>query len=131
MSQNKEGGDSMKKFITSAVNTVIYGLPAVALAQTNFGLDNLEQDVNLGNRDLVETIAQIINVVLGFLGVVAVIIILMGGFKWMTAAGNEEKVGEAKKLLGAGVVGLVIILAAFAIASFIINNLSNATGSIG
>ncbi|MFZ5391262.1 MAG: Mbov_0395 family pilin-like conjugal transfer protein [Patescibacteria group bacterium] len=121
----------MKKFITSAVSAVVYGLPAMALAQTNFGLDNLEQDVNLGNRDLVETIAQIINVVLGFLGVVAVIIILMGGFKWMTAAGNEEKVGEAKKLLGAGVVGLVIILAAFAIASFIINNLSNATGSIG
>ncbi len=118
----------MKKLITSATSAVMYGLPAVVLAQGG-GLNNLAQNVNLGNRDLVDTIAQIINVILGFLGVIAVVLILMGGFKWMTAAGNEEKVGEAKKLLGAGVVGLVIIFAAFAIASFVVGNLSNATGS--
>lgn len=121
----------MKKFLTSVTSTVLYGLPAVALAQTNFGLGNLEGNVNLGNKPLMETVSQLINVLLSVLGVIAVIIILMGGFKWMTAAGNEEKVGEAKKLLGAGIVGLVIILAAFAIASFVISNLANATGSQG
>ncbi|MFA4818278.1 MAG: pilin [Patescibacteria group bacterium] len=118
----------MKKIIASVTGAVMYGLPAVVLAQ-NYGLTPLEGNVNLGNKDLITTIAQIINVILGFLGVVAVVLILMGGFKWMTAAGNEEKVGEAKKLLGAGVVGLVIIFAAFAIASFVISNLSNATGA--
>lgn len=116
----------MKKFITSVTSVALYGLPAVALAQ-NYGLDNLYGNVNLGNRPLLETVGQIINVLLGFLGVIAVILILIGGFKWMTAAGNEEKVGEAKKLLGAGVVGLVIILAAFAIAAFVIGELSSAT----
>lgn len=119
----------MKKIITSIASAAFYGLPAVVAAQSLGGLNELEQNVNLGNRDLIDTIAQIINVILGFLGVVAVVLILMGGFKWMTAAGNEEKVGEAKKLLGAGVVGLVIILAAFAIASFVIGNLMNATNA--
>lgn len=127
-----KGGDfvhTMKKLITSVASAVAYGLPAVALAQlpNNGGLVELEGNVNLGNRPLISTVGQIINVLLGFLGVIAVVLILIGGFKWMTAAGNEEKVGEAKKLLGAGVVGLVIILAAFAIASFVITQLSSAT----
>ena len=47
----------------------------------------------------------------------------------MTAAGNEEKVEEAKKLMGAGVIGLVIVLASWGIASFILNQLVNATGN--
>jgi len=116
----------MKKLLTTVTGSIMYALPAVALAQ--YGINDTNLNVNLGNKPLVETVSQIINVLLGLLGVVAVVIILMGGFKWMTAAGNEEKVGEAKKLLGAGIVGLVIILSAFAIASFVISNLATATG---
>jgi len=119
----------MKKFLIAATSSVMYGLPAMALAQ--YGINDQNLSLNLGNKPLVETVSQIINVLLGLLGVIAVVIILMGGFKWMTAAGNEEKVGEAKKLLGAGIVGLVIILAAFAIASFVITNLATATGGNG
>ncbi|MFA7601214.1 MAG: hypothetical protein WCY43_03240, partial [Patescibacteria group bacterium] len=63
------------------------------------------------------------------LGIVAVVIVLLGGFKWMTAAGNEDKIGEAKKLLGAGVVGLVIILAAWGITTFVLNTLMDATNN--
>ena len=103
----------------------------VALAQDAdewYGVNDLfegSNPVRLGNRDLRETIAGIINVVLGFLGVIAVIIVLLGGFKWMTSQGNTEKVDEAKKLIGAGIVGIVIVLAAFAIASFVLTELYN------
>ena len=72
-------------------------------------------------------IARIINIALGFLGVIAVGIILLGGFKWMTAAGNEDKTTEAKQLLGAGVIGLIIILSAWALATFVINQIYGAT----
>lgn len=108
----------------------MYGLPAVVLAQglpNAGGFTELNGNVALGNKPLISTIGSIINVLLGFLGVIAVLLILVGGFKWMTAAGNEEKVAEAKKLLGGGVIGLVIILAAFAIAAFVVGQLSNAT----
>jgi len=71
--------------------------------------------------------ANIINIILGFLGIIAVVIILLGGFKWMTAAGNEDQVGEARKLMSAGVVGLLIILASWGIARFVINQLYSAT----
>jgi hypothetical protein len=51
----------------------------------------------------------------------------LGGFKWMTAGGNEDKVGEAKKLIVAGIIGLVIILGSFAIATFVLTQLTAAT----
>lgn len=81
----------------------------------------------LGQADLKQTIGQLIRVLLGFLGVVAVVIILLGGFKWMTAGGNDEKVAEAKRLIIAGIIGLAIILSAYAIASFVISSITSAT----
>ena len=56
------------------------------------------------------------------------ILVLWGGFKWMTAAGEESKIEEAKKLMGGGVIGLIIILAAYAITAFVVNQLTQATG---
>jgi len=85
--------------------------------------------IQLGSQDPRTIAANVINVILGFLGIVAVIIILAGGFKWMTAGGNQDKVDEARKLITAGVIGLVIILAAFGIATFVINALVKATGA--
>lgn len=79
------------------------------------------------DASLEETIGNIINIVLGFLGIVAIVIVLFGGFKWMTAGGNDEKVADAKKLLIAGVIGLAIILSAYAITSFVIGSLLTAT----
>ncbi|MCK4539816.1 hypothetical protein KAU09_01535 [Candidatus Parcubacteria bacterium] len=63
---------------------------------------------------------DIVKYLMTFLGIIAVVVILLGGFKWMTAAGNEDKVAEAKKLIIAGVIGLIIILCAYAIVNFVI-----------
>ncbi|HBA37050.1 TPA: hypothetical protein DCZ15_04265 [Candidatus Falkowbacteria bacterium] len=125
----------MKKFSKHLISLAIIALLAVpmltlpALAQNDnaFGIDEVETGLNnsLAQGDPREIIGRIINIALGFLGVIAVCIILLGGFKWMTAMGNEEKTSEAKKLLGAGVIGLVIILASWAIATFVINSLSS------
>jgi hypothetical protein len=126
----------MNKFYKHLISLAIVALlltPIFALrvsAQTaNFGLSNVETGLEgtLTNRDPREIVGSIINVALGFLGVIAVAIILMGGFKWMTAGGNEEKVSEAKKLLGAGVIGLAIVLSAWAVSTFIIDAIYGAT----
>ncbi len=106
-------------------------LSSVAHAQPLGSEDILNPDfadtAGLGNADFQETIGQLIRVALGFLGIVAVVIILYGGFKWMTAGGNDEKVAEAKRLIIAGIIGLAIILSAYAIASFVISSLVEAT----
>ena len=101
-------------------------MPMVAMAQVNFGLEYGE-NIGLGNNDPRDMAGSIIQVVLGFLGIIAVIIILIGGFKWMTAGGNEEKVTGARKLIVAGIIGLAIILAAWGISNFVISALMTAT----
>ena len=117
----------MKKLFTSVSALVLSAAPIAALAQG--GLEEFGGNSNLGNTDLVPAVANIINILLGFLGVIAIVIIIIAGFQWMTAGGNEEKITGAKKMLGAGIIGLVIILAAFAIASFVMSNLNSELGA--
>jgi nitrate reductase NapE component len=100
-----------------------------ANAQLDVGMNEVENTIELGNKDPRETVGEIINVAMLFLGIIAVAIILVGGFQWMTAGGSEEKVGQAKKIMGSGVIGLVIVLSAWGIASFILDRLINATGN--
>lgn len=76
--------------------------------------------------------ANIIRIALGFLGIIAVVLIIYAGWLWMTADGQEEKIDKAKKILTGAVIGLVITLSAFAIASFILSRLIGAvTGGDG
>ena len=91
------------------------------------GASGTAAQAGLGIKDPRVVMAGIINTALGFLGIIAVVMILLGGFKYMTAAGAEEKIKDAKKIIIAGIIGLVIILSAFGIASFVISNLATAT----
>lgn len=112
--------------IVAAFLVPVFALPA--LAQPDFGTDQIQTGLGdtLGeiNQDPREIIGRFIKFALGFLGLIAVAIILIGGFKWMTSGGNEEKTSEAKKLLGAGVVGLIIVLASWGLATWLITNIS-------
>ena len=89
------------------------------------------QALGTGTQDIRITIARIIRAGLGLLGTVALLIILYAGFIWMTAAGEVEKIDRAKKILSSAVIGLIIIMSAFAITSFIISRLLGEGGAGG
>jgi len=72
-------------------------------------------------------IARIINIFLGFLGIIFVIIIIYAGFVWMTAGGNEDKVSQARKWITNSVIGIIIILAAYAITNFVVSRIVGVT----
>lgn len=125
----------MKNHVSMAV-VAIFALSAfvapAAMAQDDiYGLQPVADNIQLGTQDLRVTIANIINVAMSLLGIVAVVIILIGGFKWMTAGGSEDKVSEARKLIFSGIIGLAIILSAWAITTFVISQLSLATTGSG
>lgn len=123
----------MKYFLTFfspllVLGQFIFGRVALAAnnADTYYGVNDLvQQGVRLGNRDLVTSVAGLINVALGFLGVVAVIIILYGGFIWMTSKGAPDKIQKAKLIIISAVIGLAIILSAYAISRFVVQSLYN------
>ncbi len=87
----------------------------------------IKGETGLTYKDPRVVVASIIKLALSFLGIIAVILILIGGFKWMTAGGNEEQVGDAKKWIYSGVIGILIILSAYALANFVITQLKTAT----
>ncbi|MEK7068182.1 MAG: pilin, partial [Patescibacteria group bacterium] len=93
--------------------------------------ESLAGQAGLGTTDFRLVVARIINIALGFLGIIAVGLIIYAGFLWMTAAGNETQIALAKKIMTGAAIGLVIILAAFGIAAFVLRVLLGATGGGG
>lgn len=66
----------------------------------------------------------VINGLVSFLGVIFVCFIVYGGYLWMTAMGKEQQVAKGKDLITEAVIGLIIVVAAYAITYFIISNLT-------
>ncbi len=127
-SRIRKGVENMKinrKLVAGLVTAGALVLPFAASALT---IDNVGGTLTLGSADLKETVLNIITFVLGLLGLIAVIMILYGGFVWLTAGGNEDKVGSAKKIISAAIVGLIVILLSWAIVNFVVKSTVNVTG---
>lgn len=108
-------------------------LPATAMAQPDFTgeLDNAGVQI-YGSADtatIESTIAAAIQALLGFLGIVFLILIIYAGFLWMTAGGNSDRVKKARSLLLNSVIGLIIIVSAYAISDFVLQSLQDAVNN--
>lgn len=117
-----------------ALVITIFAITDFALAADLWGGQEgaVESALGLGGvKDPRVVAASIIRLALGFLGIIALGLIIYAGFLWMTSAGNEQKIEQAKKTLKNALIGLIIILASFGIVSFIINKLSDQIGAGG
>ena len=72
-------------------------------------------------------IAKVISTALSFLGVIFLILMIYGGFLWMTARGNDQQVDKAKNVIIAAVIGLIIVVSAYAITYFVVSELGGET----
>ena len=66
---------------------------------------------------------QITNVVLYIVGVIAVIMLIIGGIKYVISGGDAKKVTDAKNTVLYAIIGLIIAFLAFAIVNFVITSL--------
>ncbi len=81
----------------------------------------------LGDKDPAGIVITIVNTSLIFLGMITVILVIVAGFLWLFAAGQEEKIKKAKDLLRGGIMGLIIVMAAYGLAQYIFYALQYAT----
>ncbi len=86
----------------------------------SFGSASQPQDVRV-------ITANVVRIFLGFIGLIFVVLIIMAGYKWMTAQGNEDKVTEAREQLIRASIGIIIIVAAWGIATFVTTCVFEAT----
>lgn len=116
--------------MTFSIDKTIRRFPAVLLAQatgTPYSIEDIGASVGLGTADLKTTVINIVSWALGVLALVAVVFIIVGGFQWLTSAGNEERVELAKKTISSAVIGMVLVLMSWAIVTFIVNTTRNVT----
>ena len=78
------------------------------------------------SKDPRDIVIDVIKVFLTFLGVIFVALIMLAGYKWMTSQGNQDKVDEAKQEITRAIIGLMIILAVYAITSFVFTDIRKA-----
>jgi hypothetical protein len=100
-------------------------------AQVNVGIDEIEASILLSQTDPIVIAVRVINFILLFLGILAVGLVLWAGFLWMTSGGSEDKIDQAKKILKNGIIGLIIVLSAWGIATFVLTKLMDVTGGGG
>ena len=75
---------------------------------------------NNHKNDLMNIISIIIDVVIGIVGLIAVVMIIVGGISFATSQGDAQKVAKGKNTLLYGIVGLVVAILAFAIVNFVL-----------
>ncbi len=91
------------------------------------GLIGAGSNVN-ANKALPELIGSVVGTVLSFLGIIFFLLVLYAGIMWMTAFGNDQKVEKSKEIIISAAIGLVIVLAAYAISRFVFGALADSTG---
>lgn len=120
-----------KSFIASIIVLTILSVTTPVLAQ--YGLEetgkaaNLPEGVRSGN--LPSLIGSFINIALGIIGVIFLCLMVYAGFLWMTAMGDPKKTSTAKDLIFAAIIGIIIIVLAYAISYFVISSLSDISSS--
>lgn len=103
---------------------------AVGAIQNNAGNNVLcEDDTTVGNSGVAKLASGIVSTFSIVVGVAAVIMIIYGGFRYITSGGDSSRVGNAKNTLIYAIVGLVVVALAQLIVHFVLNQASNAGGA--
>jgi hypothetical protein len=94
-------------------------LPCFVLAETPLGvLEKTGKDSGFAEANELTIsfiIGSVVSTALSLLGVIFIILIIYGGGRWMMSQGNEQEVDAAKKIIKNSLIGLIIVVGAYAI----------------
>ncbi|MFH0840405.1 MAG: pilin [bacterium] len=83
------------------------------------GLDTTAGRAGFSEKSLTNIAGNALKIILSFVGVIFLLLMIYGGFTWMTAGGNEKTAGKGKTIITAAVIGLIVVVAAYAITTFV------------
>jgi len=96
--------------------------------QDNPGGSGLQNPLGNNLDDPRQVIGNVIRALLGVVGSLALGVFILGGFTWVTSAGNEEKVKKGKDMVMWAAFGLAMIFMSYALVTFVIGALVGSTG---
>ena len=86
-----------------------------------------QEGAGIGKAPLGTVIGKVVKGALSVFGLVCLVIFIMAGFQWMNSGGHKEKIAGAQKSMGAAIIGMVIVIGAWAAVDFIVKALSATT----
>ena len=110
----------MKKLIKASL-ALIASTPAIALAAP---LSQCPTNaVGACTSTLPEMITVVSNTMLLLIGIIAILFLIIGGFQYITSAGNPETIGKAKTTIFYAIIGIIVALIAYVAVSFVIGRI--------
>lgn len=112
----------MKKSLSKITTMGVLLFSSVSLAFAQLSVGGILNGFEGTEGDLSDFIVTILDWIIGFAGVVCVVMIIVGGYSYMTAGGDESKVKDASKTLTNAIIGLVICFIAVILVNFVLDN---------
>jgi len=78
-------------------------------------------EVNIPQLTAEVVVHNVLNIMYFLLGVIAVIVIIVAGITYSTSSGNQASITKAKNMILYAVIGIVVVISAYAITNFIID----------
>ncbi len=114
---------SIKQFFILIFLIMVLMLPYFVFASAPLDkLKKIQPDTGYAiatETSMATIIGKIVNAFLGLLGIIFIVLMLYGGYNWMTAGGDEAKMEIAKKTIRSAIVGVIITASSYAIWDFI------------
>ncbi|MBR2658426.1 hypothetical protein IKG28_01375 [Candidatus Saccharibacteria bacterium] len=120
----------MKKFVKLILPVLLIGVMAVATVANASAL-TLQEGAQAAQCDGCPSdlfgdtgvFKQVTNTILYIVGIIAVIMLIIGGIRYVISGGDAKKVTDAKNTVLYAIIGLIIAFLAFAIVNFVITAL--------
>jgi len=114
--------ETAKKAVTAAIIGLALALAAPALLKEIYGVLGATQPAGTPQptRDLTTIITETIKVLSGFVGSIAVLMLVVGGIMYITSAGDSTKADTAKNIIKYAIIGLVVAILSLIIVTQVI-----------
>ena len=124
---HRKGVSTMRR-LTHALGTLMIGatlaMPWPVFAGTGLGQSTVPRPGNLSDTPFLALLSSIINWILGLVGTIAVLMLIWGGFSYLTSAGNSEVTKKAKQTITYSIIGIIIIALSYTLVNFITGTLA-------
>jgi len=121
---------NLNKLTLHLLSLLAWAVPALALAEDNALIKRLKIVGGGGGYQTNDQIAStpiiiglLLKAFLSFLGITFVTLMVIAGYKWMTAQGNEEDITKAKQTIRASIIGTVVAISGWAIWDFVFDSI--------
>lgn len=125
---------TIKKVLAGILILPLLGLSVIAIAEPSFADATTQIQTGINDtgsggqtQSLSQTFKYVVNILLYIIGAISVIMLIFGGIRYATSAGNATSVTAAKNTIMYALIGLVIAVLAYAIVNFVLTAVTTGT----